>query len=155
MSNIGDTVEHRIQNEILTAVDNIVAPKIELAIRSVNASSGRDATSVTANAERGEHVGITPLFENASGNNNVLRISNVNDETRNNIPDEVSELSLPETYFDQQTHTHHRRSCCVVFNSLRNYHIKISVASFIPPFFSEVLHINFRRQHAFHYNLQM
>ena len=33
MSNISDTVEGRIQNEILTAIDNIVAPKIELAIR--------------------------------------------------------------------------------------------------------------------------
>ena len=34
MSNIVDTVEDRIQNAILTAIDNIVAHKIELAIRS-------------------------------------------------------------------------------------------------------------------------
>ena len=39
--NIVDTVEDRIQNAILTAIDNIIAPKIELAIRSLNASSGR------------------------------------------------------------------------------------------------------------------
>ena len=43
MSNIVDTVEDRIQNAILTAIENKVTPKIELAIRSVNASSGRDA----------------------------------------------------------------------------------------------------------------
>ena len=49
MSNIIDTVEDRIQNAILTAIDNIVAPKIELAVRSINASSGRDVTSVSAN----------------------------------------------------------------------------------------------------------
>ena len=48
-SNIVDTVEDRIQNAILTAIENIVAPKIELAIRSIMASSGRDATSVSAN----------------------------------------------------------------------------------------------------------
>ena len=48
-SNIVDTVEDRIQNANLTAIENIVAPKIELAIRSINASSGRDATSVSAN----------------------------------------------------------------------------------------------------------
>ena len=48
-SNIVDTVEDRIQNAILTAVDIIVAPKIELAIRSIIASSGRDVTSVAAN----------------------------------------------------------------------------------------------------------
>ena len=52
MSNIVDTVEDRIQNAILTAIDNIVAPKIALAIKSINASSGRDATSVSANSER-------------------------------------------------------------------------------------------------------
>ena len=48
MNNIVDTVEDRIQNSVLTAIDYIVAPKVELAIRSINASSGRDATSVAA-----------------------------------------------------------------------------------------------------------
>ena len=110
MSNIVDTVEDRIQNAILTAIDNIVAPKtpkIELAIRSIKASSGRDATSVSANSEGKEHVGINAFFENASGNNKKLGVSNVKDETRHNIPDEVSELSVPETHFDRQPHTHH------------------------------------------------
>ena len=98
-----------IQNAILTAFDNIVAPKIELAIRSLSASFGQDVTSVTANSERGEHVGINAAFENASGNNNILRVSNVNNETRQNIQDEVSELSVAETHFDRQAHTHHTR----------------------------------------------
>ena len=80
MSNTADTVEDRIQNAILTAIDNIVASKIELAIRSINTSSGRDATSVAEKSERGEHVGINASFENASGNNNVIHVSNVNDE---------------------------------------------------------------------------
>ena len=107
MGNIVDTVEDRIQNAILTAIENIVAPKIELAIRSINASSGRDATSVFANSEHGERVGINASFENASENNNTLRVPNVSDETRLNIPDEVSELSVPETRFDRQPQTHH------------------------------------------------
>ena len=107
MSNIVDTVEDRIQNAILTAIENIVAPKIELAIRSINASSGRDVTSVTANSERGERVGINASFENASENNNTLRVPNVSGETRLNIPDEVSELPVPETRFDWQPQTHH------------------------------------------------
>ena len=107
MSNIVDTVEDRIQNAILTSIDNIVALKTELAIRSINASSGRDVTSVTVNSERGEHVGINAYFENASGNNNTLGVSSRNDETRLNIPDEVSELSVPETHFDRQAHTNH------------------------------------------------
>ena len=41
MSNFVDTVEDWIQNAILAAIDNIVTSKIELAIRSINASSGR------------------------------------------------------------------------------------------------------------------
>ena len=107
MNKIVDTVEDRIQNAILTAIDNIVTPKIELAIRSINASSGRDVTSVSANLERRERVGINASFENASSNNDTLDVSNVNDETRHNIPDEVSELSVPETHSDQQAQTHH------------------------------------------------
>ena len=107
MSEIVDTVEDRIQNAILAAIDNIVLPKIELSIRSINASSGRDVTSVTANSERRERIGINASFENASENNNILRVSNVNDETRQIIPDEVSELLTPETRFDRQPHTHH------------------------------------------------
>ena len=107
MSNIVDTVEDGIRNAILTAFENMVAPKIELAIRSINASSGRDATSVFANSERREHVGISTSCENASGNNDTLGVSNVNDETRQNIPDEVSELLVSETRFDRQPHTYH------------------------------------------------
>ena len=52
MSNIVDTVEDRIQNAILTAIDNIVAAKFELAIRSIDASSGRDAGGMATNWER-------------------------------------------------------------------------------------------------------
>ena len=91
----------------MTAIDNGVAPKIELAIRSVNASSGRDVTSVSATSERREHIGTNAPFENASENNNTLGVTNVNDETRHNIPDEVNELSVPGTHFDRQPHTHH------------------------------------------------
>ena len=79
MSNIVDTVEDRIQNAILTAIGSIVAPKIELAIRSIDASCGRDATNITAKSERGERIWITASFQHASENNNVLHMSNVND----------------------------------------------------------------------------
>ena len=109
MNNIVDTVEDWKQNAILTAIDNIVAPKIELAIRSINASLGRGVTSVSASSERGEHVGINTPFDNASGDNGTQGVSKVNDETRHIITDEVSELSVPETNLDWQPHTHHRQ----------------------------------------------
>ena len=99
MNNIVDKVEDGIQNAFLAAIDNIVAPKIELAIRSLNAFSGRDVTSVSANSECREHAGIGASFENASENNNTM--------ARCNSQDGVSELSVPGTQFDRQSHIHH------------------------------------------------
>ena len=64
-------------------------------------------TSVSAKSERRERVGIDASFENVSRNNDTLDVSSVNDETRHDIPDEVSELSVPETHFDRQAQTHH------------------------------------------------
>ena len=82
MGKFVDTVEDRIQSEILAAMDNIITPRIELAVKSVNASSGRDVASVTANSECGERIGITASFENVSKRNNTLHELNANDETR-------------------------------------------------------------------------
>ena len=87
MTKIVESVENRIQSAILTAFDNIVAPKSELAVRSINASSGRDAVSVTANSERGEHIGNTAFFENVSNRNNTFEL-NRSDTTRGNISEE-------------------------------------------------------------------
>ena len=81
----------------MTAIDNIVAPKIESAIRSINAFSGQDVTSVAANSDCRERVETYATFENASKNNNVR---NGNDETRNNNLNDVSELSVPKTHFN-------------------------------------------------------
>ena len=107
MENIVETVEDRIQSAILTAIDNIGGPKIELAIRSINASSGRDVASMSASSERRKHTGINTSFENASENNNTIGVTNINDEARRNSQDGVSELSVPGTQFDRQSHIHH------------------------------------------------
>ena len=95
MGNIADTVEDKIQNANLTAADSIITPKIEWAHRSKNASSGQYVTSVMANSERGEHMGISAPFEDVSGRNNTLHVFQTKDETQKNIPDEVSDWSVP------------------------------------------------------------
>ena len=102
MSNFVHTVEDRIQNPILTAAVNNFTPKFELAVKSKNASSERDATSVTANSDRGEGIGISAFFENVFERNNTFHELNANEETRRNIPDKVSELSVPRSHFDWQ-----------------------------------------------------
>ena len=106
MSRIVDSVEDSIKNAIFTAIDSSITPKIELAVTSIKAPSGQDATNVTANSKREERIRITAPFENVSERNN-RHLLNTNDETRNNIPDEVSELSVPGTPSDWQPHTHH------------------------------------------------
>ena len=88
-----DTVEDLIQNANLTAIDSNITPKIELAISSINASSGRDATIALASLERGEHRRVSAPFEKVAEKINTLHKFNTNDETRNINPDEVSELS--------------------------------------------------------------
>ena len=96
MWNIVDAVENRIQNAILTAIDSIFTSWIQLAIRWKNASSGQDATSVTADAEGGGHRGITALFENASEKNIKLQVFNMNDDSKYEwwLADEVIDMSV-------------------------------------------------------------
>ena len=60
--NIVDTVENRIQNAILTAIDIFITHKFELAVRSKKKFPGRDATSATANSERDDCIGTLPLL---------------------------------------------------------------------------------------------
>ena len=112
MDNIVEMVEDRIQNETWAAIDNITIPRIELAVKSINASSGRNADSVTANLERGEPTRITACFEDVSDSNNTFHEVNVNDETRGNISDEVYEFSVPRTHFGRQLLAH--RKCIEV-----------------------------------------
>ena len=63
MRNIGDTVKYGIQNAVLTPIDSSITSKMELAIRSINASTARDATSVMMSSERGELIRISVPFQ--------------------------------------------------------------------------------------------
>ena len=111
MINNVQTVEEKIRNVILTAIESIVSLKIDLANRSIITSAGQDATSVTPNSERVEHIGITAPSQNVSESNeslHVLNVVNVNDGTQNFFPDKVNELSVPGTPFDRQPHTYHK-----------------------------------------------
>ena len=94
----------------MTAVNNLITPRIELASRSTNASSRRDVASVTGNTERGGRIGIAASLENASERNNAFHELNANDQTRRNNSDEVSKLSVSGTLFDRQPHTDHKTS---------------------------------------------
>ena len=84
---IVDTVENRIQNAIWTAGDNIMAPNIEVAVRSISRSSGRDATSDTTNSESAERIMIAALLESVFKSTNTSHVSNTNYEPPKIIPE--------------------------------------------------------------------
>ena len=109
MGNIIETVEKKIQSALLSAMDNLLTPRFELAVRSMNASSRLDTVSVTAILECGEQVHIISSFEYLSDSHNTVHELNVNDETRGNIPDEVSDFPVPRTHYDRQLHTYYKK----------------------------------------------
>ena len=116
VSNIDKAVEDRTQNANLAAIDNVIFPRIELAVSSKNASFEQDAASCLEFWERGERMEIAAAFENVSEKNNTLHEVNANDETRRNIPDDVGDLSVSRTHSDRQTRSHHRH----IKNNQRN-----------------------------------
>ena len=107
MCNIVGTFEDRIQKAFSTAIGNNITPRIALGVRLINASSGLDVTSVTAISDSGERIGVTAFLENLSSRNNTLYVLTANDETRKNIPNGRSDLSIQKTNFDRQPQTHH------------------------------------------------
>ena len=105
------TVENRVQDAVLNAVESLVVSRVELALKSANASSGR---SVDGNV-------LEPDQRDLSGNIESLQMtdsSRINshrdlikvDETPGNSAIEVGDLLVNERNIDRQTHTHHNYS---------------------------------------------
>ena len=57
VENVMSSVQTRVQDAILTATESLVIPRVEVAMRSVNASSG-DANSVVPDPEQKDVLGI-------------------------------------------------------------------------------------------------
>ena len=57
------------------------------------------------NLERDEHQMFTGLFESVFERNSTPHVFDTNDETRNKLLDEISELSVAREHFDWKPHT--------------------------------------------------
>ena len=90
-------------------MDNIITPRNEATVKSMNALCGRDVVSVTAISELGKQVGISVLYENVFDRNSTFRQLSLTDETRGYYPDEVSYFPVSETRFDRQPHSHRNK----------------------------------------------
>ena len=63
------TVENRMQDAILTAMHKMVIPGVEMALRLITGSSGREPNSIVQNPDRRdfpENTGNTPLMSASS-----------------------------------------------------------------------------------------
>ena len=112
VDNVLTTVETRVEDAVLTAIENLVIPRMELAIKSANAFSG---LSVDDNE-------LEPDKKDFSGNIKSLQMTawskidshtelNRFDETRGNMTVEGEDLLVNERNIDRQTHTHHGDTC--------------------------------------------
>ena len=102
------TIETRVQDAVLTAIENVVIPRVELAMKSANVSSGRSVDGDVLEADRRNFSGnIEGLQMTAASRINSGTDLNRIDETRDNITVEEGDLLVNEGNIGRQTHTHH------------------------------------------------
>ena len=101
------TFETRVQDAVLTEVENLVIPRVELAMKSGNAASGISVKSNILNPDQGVSGNVEGLQMTASGRMNSHTDLSRIDETRGNITVEGGDLTVKKRNFDRQTHTHY------------------------------------------------
>ena len=103
------TVEKRMHDAILTAIDNVVIPRVQMAVKSITGSRGHGTNNEVQNPDRGDFSGNirnTPLTWASSRldlDNELKR----NDETRSNEDFEDGDFSAFIPNFDRRAHAHH------------------------------------------------
>ena len=108
VDNVVLSVENRMHDPILTAVDKVVITRVETAVRSIAVSIGHGPNSDVQNPERRDflgNVGNTPLMSASSRldiNMNHDRI----DKTRKK-DFEVGDILVLKPNYDRGTHAHH------------------------------------------------
>ena len=102
------TVETRVHDPVLSAIENLVILRVELAIKLLFASSGRGVDRVVLDPDqRVFSQYIESLHLTASIRINSHTDRNRNDETRGNFTVKGGDLLVNERNIDRQTHTHH------------------------------------------------
>ena len=103
------TVENRMHDAILTAMDKMVIPRVEMAVRSITGSSGHGLNGIVQNPDWGEFTGNTentPLMSASSRldlNIDQKRI----EETRDIEYFEDGDFPAFRPNYDRRAHTHH------------------------------------------------
>ena len=118
VDNVLTSVETRDQDAVLTAIENLVIPKLELAMKSANALSERSVDCNVLEPDKRDFLGnIEGLRMTASSRINSLTDLNRIDETRDNMTVEKGDLLVNEKNIDWQTYAHHRMTVSLIENS--------------------------------------
>ena len=108
MVSVITTVETRVQGAVLTAIGNLIIPRVELAVKSVNTSSRHGIGSVVLDPDRRDFSGnIEGLQLTASSRIKSQTDLRKIDETRGNITVEGEDLLVNGRNVDRQTRTNH------------------------------------------------
>ena len=100
-------VESRVQDAVLTGIENLAIPRMELAMRSVNAPWGRSVDGNVLEPDPKDFLGnIEGLQMTTSSRiNSHTDLSRI-DEIRGNITVEEGDLLVNEMNIDRQKYTH-------------------------------------------------
>ena len=81
------TVKNRMHDAILTAMDKMITPRIEMTVKSITGSTGHETNSEVQNPDRRDFLGnlTSTLLMSASSRLNLDNELNRNDETRNDV----------------------------------------------------------------------
>ena len=102
------TVENRIPDAIMTAIDKVVIPRVEMAVKSITGPTGHELKSEVQNPDRRDFLGNirnTPLMS-ASIWLDLDNELDRNDETRNNEDFEEGDFPALRPNYDRRAHAH-------------------------------------------------
>ena len=103
------TVENCMHNKILTAIDNMVIPRVKMALKSITGSTGHGTNSEVQNPDRRDFLGnirSTPLVS-ASSQLDLNNQLNRNYETRNDVDFEDCDFPALKPNYNWREYAHH------------------------------------------------
>ena len=105
------TVENCMYDAILTAIDNVVIPRVDMAVKSITVSAGHGTNSEVQNPDRRDFLGKirnTPLTS-ASSRLDLDNESN-RDDTRNDEDFEDGDFPALKPNYDWRAHANHNNA---------------------------------------------
>ena len=102
-------VENRVHDAILTALNDVVIPRVEMAKKSIKGSSGNGPKCIVQNPDRRDFTGKTEITQLRPASSRLdLKIEQDGiDETRDVDNSEDGDFPATRPIHDQRAHTHH------------------------------------------------